>query len=146
MLTGSYFITIDVKGRVFVPTKLRYQLGERIWLVKGIDPCLNIFTQEAWTAYTNEYISNRSLKDDKARKLQRHVFGSTYEIEIDRQGRVNLPQNLIEYAGIDKDVVFVGCKDYVELWGAEAFEREMDPANLDPNGSMRDAAEAAGEE
>jgi len=146
MLTGSYFITIDMKGRVFVPTKLRFQLGERVWLVKGVDPCLSIFTQEAWMEYTRAYISNRDRKDEKARKLQRHVFGGSFEIEIDRQGRINLPQTLIGYAGIDKDVVFVGCNDYVELWSAEAYEKEMDPSNLNPSELMSDAAEIESEE
>jgi len=143
MLTGSYSIVIDIKGRVFVPAKLRFQLGERIWIVKGIDPCLSIFTQDTWQKYSDDYITNRSLDDEKARRLYRHVYGSAFELEIDKQGRINLPQNLIDYAGIDKEAVFVGCRNYIELWSAEAYEKEMDPANLDPNGAMRDAARIA---
>ncbi|MCL2111127.1 MAG: division/cell wall cluster transcriptional repressor MraZ [Clostridiales bacterium] len=146
MLTGSYFNTVDNKGRVFIPTKLRYGLGERIWLVKGIDACLYVFTQEAWSAFTDEYVTNRTLKDSKARKLQRFILGGSRELEIDRQGRINLPQDHSDYAKIDKDVVFVGCGDRIELWGAEVYEREMNPDTLDPDEMMRGADEAVGEE
>jgi len=146
MLTGSYFNTIDVKGRVVIPTKLRYSLGERIWLVRGIDPCLYIFTQKEWDEYTNKYINNRSMTDAKARKLQRFTLGGSHELDIDRQGRINLPQNLIDYAGIDKDVVFIGCPNRIEVWSAEAYEEDMSPENLDPDELMKDASGAASED
>ena len=129
MLTGNYFNTIDAKGRVFVPTKLRYELGERIWLVKGIDACLYIFTQEGWAAFTGEYVNNRTLKDAKARRLQRFVLGGSRELEIDRQGRVNLPQDHMDYAGIVRDVVFVGCADRIDgpgVWSG-APRRDRSP-------------------
>jgi len=141
MFAGSYFNTVDNKGRVFVPAKLRYSLGERIWLVKGIDGCLTIFTQEGWYDFAGKYVTNRTMKDEKARKLRRFIFGGSRELEIDKQGRINLPQDLMDYAGIDKDVAFVGCGDLVELWNMEAYESEMDPDNLDPKEIMRDAAE-----
>jgi MraZ protein len=145
MLTGSYTGTIESKGRVTIPTKLRYDLGERIWIVKGIDACLYIFTQGSWSDFMNDYVTNRTLKDAKARKLQRFILGSSRELEIDRQGRINLPQDQIDYAAIEKDVVFVGCLDRIELWSAEAFEKEMAPGNLRPDELMRDAEEAEGE-
>jgi len=142
MLTGSYYNTIDAKGRVIIPTKLRYSLGERVWLVRGIDPCLYIFTQEGWIEFTTRYINNRSLTDRKARKLQRFTVGTSHELEIDRQGRINLPQSLIDYAGIEKDVVFTGCTDRIEVWSAEEYEKDMSPENLDPNELMSEAAAA----
>ena len=145
MLTGSYFNTIDAKGRVIIPTKLRYGLGERIWLVRGIDTCLYIFTQKEWDDYTKQYINNRSMTDAKARKLQRFTLGGSHELEIDRQGRINLPQNLIDYAGIEKDVVFIGCPNRIEVWSVEEHEKDMSPDSLDPDELMKNAAEAAGE-
>ena len=140
MLIGCYFNTIDSKGRVFIPTKLRYSLGERICLIKGVDGCINIFTQEAWTDYAGKYIINRTYKDEKARQLRRFILGGSRELEIDKQGRINLPQDLIEYAKIEKDVVFVGVGDLIELWGAEAYEKEMGPDNLNPKEIMANAA------
>ena len=141
MLTGSYFNTIDNKGRAFVPTKLRFELGERIWLVKGIDSCLYIFTQEAWANFTDAYITTLTMKDAKARKLQRFILGGSRELEIDKQGRINIPQDQIEYAGIEKDVVFVGCMDRIELWSADAYEKEMLQENLNPDELMREAVD-----
>ena len=146
MLTGCYFNTIDSKGRVLIPNKLRYSLGERVWLVKGIDACLYVFTQKAYTDFTDTYAMNLTLKDAKARTLQRFIFGGSREIEIDGQGRINLPQDHIDYAGITKDAVFVGCGERVELWSAEAYEKAMSPDSVDPDELMREAAGAAGED
>lgn len=146
MFTGSYFNTIDAKGRVFIPTKLRYSLGESIRLAKGFDDCLYIFTLDSWNDFTEKYVKNRSLKDPKARKLERFFLGGSHELVIDRQGRINLPGDFIEYIGIKKDVVFVGCGDRVELWSAEGFKKEMDPEAIDPSELMREAAEAPAEE
>ncbi|MDR3364795.1 MAG: division/cell wall cluster transcriptional repressor MraZ [Clostridiales Family XIII bacterium] len=146
MFTGNYFNTIDAKGRVFIPTKLRFSLGERVWLVKGVDACLYILTEGAWREFTAEYITKLTLKDAKARKLQRFFLGNSREVEIDKQGRVNLPQDHIEYAAIEKDVVFVGCGERIELWGAESFGKEMDPKAFDPDELMRGAAGITDEE
>jgi len=143
MLTGSFFNTIDAKGRVVIPTRLRYGLSERVWLVRGIDPCLYIFTQKEWDDYTDKYINNRSMTDAKARKLQRFTLGGSHELEIDRQGRINLPQNLIDYARIEKDVVFIGCTNRIEVWSEAAYEEDMSPDNLEPDELMKSAAGAA---
>lgn len=128
-----------------IPNKYRVYLGERIWLAKGVDGCLNIFTQSAWEEYARKYIMNRSLTDEKARQLIRFALGGSRELEIDRMGRINLPQDHIEFAGIEKEVVFVGFGDYIELWGKDAFGKKADPANLDLSGLMHDAEVAAGE-
>ena len=141
MLTGTYFNTLDNKGRVVVPTKLRFSLGERIWAVKGPDGCLNVFTQDGWIEYTSAYITNRTLKDEKARQLQRFVLGGAHELEIDKQGRINLPQSLISFAGIEKDVTFVGVGGYIELWNPDVYKREMGPENLNPKLVMAAAGE-----
>ena len=146
MLTGCYSNTIDAKGRVIIPTKLRYGLGERIWLVMGIDKCLYIFTSDSWADYRNRYISNRSMTDINARKMQRLTIGHSHELEIDRQGRINLPQILIDYAGIEKDVVFLGCDDRIEVWDSAIYEQDMAPENMDLDKLMRGMAEAAEED
>ena len=142
MFTGTHTNSIDEKGRVVIPVKLRYGLGERVWLSKGPDGCLNIFTQDGWSEYKSAYVTNRTLKDENARKLQRFIFGGAHELDIDqRQGRINLPQDLIDYAGIGKEVVFVGAESYIELWDPAAYEKEMGPDNLNPKRIMADAGE-----
>ena len=146
MLTGCYYNTIDSKGRALIPNKLRYRLGERIWLAKGIDDCLYILTQEAWSDFNDKYMKDLTLIDDSSRMLERFVFGGSREIEIDGQGRINLPQDMIDYAKLIKDAVFVGCGGRVELWSAELYEKVMSPDSVNPNELMRNAARAAKEE
>jgi len=141
MPTGTYFNNIDVKGRIIIPQKLRYSLGERIWLAKGVDPCLYIFTQQDWDDFKSRYINDLSMTDAKARRLQRFMLGGAHELEIDRQGRVNIPQNLIDYAGIGKEVAIIGCPNRIEVWSSEAYEKDMSPDNLDPNELMMGAVE-----
>jgi MraZ protein len=143
MLTGSYFNTVDDKSRIAIPAKLRYELGERVWLVKGIDTCLYVFTQDGWADFKDEYITNLKMTDTNARRLQRFILGGSREFEIDKQGRINLPQDHKDYAGIEKDVVFLGCGNRIELWPLDAYEKEIDPANLNPDELMSSVASAA---
>jgi MraZ protein len=141
MLTGSYFNTVDNKGRAFVPTKLRYGLEERVWLRRGIDKCIYVMTADAWKTFSTEYITDLNLRDEKARKLQRLVLGNSREIEIDGHGRIHIPPDQLAYAGIEKDIVFVGVGDRIELWDKQTYEAEMDPKTLDPGALMRETGE-----
>ena len=141
MLTGSYFNTIDTKGRAFVPPKLRYEIGERVWLVKGIDKCVYVMSQDSWRSFVAEYAADLTKKDARARKLQRFIFGNSKEVDIDAQGRINIPLDHREYAGIEKDIAFVGAGDRIELWSKDKYELENDPETLDPDALMREAGE-----
>ena len=142
MLTGSYFNTVDNKGRAFVPTKLRYGLGERVWLVKGIDACIYVMSQDSWKSFIDEYITDLSLKDSRSRKLQRFIFGNSKEIDLDAQGRINIPPDHLAYAGIEKDITFIGAGDRIELWSKDKYEAENDFAKMNPDTLMREAGEA----
>jgi len=137
MLTGNYFNTVDSKGRVPIPTKLRYGLSERVWLVKGIDPCLYVFTPGGWEEYTRAYITGHSLDDPNARLLKRFVLSNSREIDVDANGRINIPGDFLEYAGIEKDTVFVGMGDMAEIWSRARYEEGMDPKKIDPSGLLR---------
>ena len=139
MFDGNYPSTIDDKKRACIPKKLRFRLGERVRVAKGFERCLVVHTVEDWLKFVEKYISNRSLADEKARKLRRFYLGGSRELDIDQQGRINLPVDLMEYAGIDKDAVFVGCGDYIEIWDPLLYKEEMDPKNTDPKELMRDA-------
>jgi len=83
------------------------------------------------------------MKDLKARQLQRFILAGSRELEVDKSGRINLPQDHIDYAGIIKDVVFAGCGNRVELWSSENFEKEMDLTKFDPNELVSSSIEAA---
>ena len=141
MLTGSYFNTVDNKGRAFVPIKLRYGLGERVWLVKGLDACVYVMSHDGWKNFIEEYITDLSLKDARARKLQRFIFGNSKEVDIDAQGRINIPPDHLAYAGIEKDIAFVGSGDRIELWAKDKYEADNDPDTMNPDALMREAGE-----
>jgi MraZ protein len=142
MLEGTYFNTIDAKNRAFIPTKLRYGLSERVYLVKGIDRCLYLFAPESWQSFLDVYINNRTLEDKDARTLKRFFLGSSREIELDSHGRITLTADHIEYAGIEKEIVVVGMGDMAEVWSKENYDKTMAPDTLDVNELMRSAAHA----
>lgn len=118
--SGEYHHSLDTKGRLIVPAKFREILGSRFWIGKGFDQCLQIYDEEDWEAFSNS-LKALPKNSDKARKLVRYFMSGTVEVEIDKQGRILLPAQLREIAGIDKNVVFVGMGTRGELWSEEAY-------------------------
>ena len=118
MLIGEYAHTIDAKGRVFVPARLREDLGERFILSKGLDNCLFVYSAEEWAALESRI---RALPLSKGRQLQRFFFSGASEAEVDKQGRVLLPQNLRAYAGLERDAVIIGASTRAEIWDAKRW-------------------------
>lgn len=125
MFMGEFNHTVDTKGRTMVPSKLRDQLGSTLFVTKGLDGCITLYTQEEFEKL-QEKISSLSMMNKSARTLRRLFIGSAQEIEIDKQGRILLPTPLREYAGISKDIVFVGNKDYIEIWDKQRWNEEND--------------------
>ncbi len=113
MLIGEYQHNIDPKGRVIVPSRFREDLGERFYITKGLDGCLFVLSSEEWSKL-QEKIS--AMPVSRARGLQRFFFSGAVEAEPDKQGRVLVPQSLREYAGLAKDVTFIGASSRAELW------------------------------
>lgn len=118
--SGEYHHSLDTKGRLIVPAKFREILGSRFWIGKGFDQCLQIYDEEDWEAFSNS-LKALPKNSDKARKLVRYFMSGTVEVEIDKQGRILLPAQLREIAGIDKNVVFVGMGTRGELWSEEVY-------------------------
>ena len=121
MFMGEYNHTIDTKGRMIIPAKIREQLGDLYIVTKGLDDCLAIYTQEAWKKISDALQSQSSTKAS-VRALKRFVFGSAAELEYDKQGRVLIPVPLREYASLDKQAVIVGAGDHVEIWSREKYD------------------------
>ncbi|HEX3026504.1 MAG TPA: division/cell wall cluster transcriptional repressor MraZ [Clostridia bacterium] len=113
MLIGEYQHNIDAKGRVFIPAKLRDDLGETFIVTKGLDNCLFVYSMQEWRNLESKI---RELPMSKARNLQRFFFSGAAEVEVDKQGRILLPLNLREYAGLGKDVMIVGSSIRAEIW------------------------------
>lgn len=128
-VTGTYEHSIDAKGRLFIPAKLREELGATCYLTMGIDACLAIYPQESWNVFTEKFAS---LPMSQSR-LMRPIFANAVKCEPDSQGRIVLPQRLRKYAGLEKDVVIIGVHNRAEIWAADtwyASEEEMTPEKM----------------
>ncbi len=115
MFLGEYEHIIDDKGRLAIPARFREEVQEGLILTRGFDPCLQGFPRPAWQALAQR-ISQASLGNQEARNLRRLLFSGAAEVELDRQGRILIPHNLREYAGLTEQVIVAGLDTYFELW------------------------------
>jgi MraZ protein len=113
MLIGEYQHSLDAKGRLSFPAKLREALGTQFVVTKGLDNCLFVYRLEEWKTLEEK---TAQLPTSKARRIQRFLFAGAALVEPDKQGRVLLPQNLREYAGLTDDVTVVGVSTRAEIW------------------------------
>ena len=120
MLIGEYFHSIDAKGRMNIPSKLKNDLGENFILTKGLDGCLFVYPMNEWERLSEKI---RELPLTKSRNIQRFLFAAAAEVNLDKQGRILIPQNLREYANLLKDAVLVGVSTRAEIWSKEAYDR-----------------------
>ena len=129
-MTGEYRHSIDSKGRLFIPAKLRDELGDVFYLTLSMDNCLSIYSSQSWKEFSDKVNAMSYIKQRKMRPL----FAFAARCEADAQGRILLPQNLRDYAGLTKDVTIVGCNNHAELWdsarGNEIHDAEMTPENI----------------
>ena len=121
MLTGEFNHSIDSKGRLIIPSKLRDSLVEHFVITKGMDGCLFLYPENEWEAF-EEKLRTLPLTNKKARDFKRFFLGSAVDGEIDKQGRVLLSSSLRTYAGLEKEVVLAGVLDKVEIWSKEAWD------------------------
>lgn len=115
MFTGEYNHAIDDKGRTIVPSKFREQLGEGFVVTKGFDGCLFVYPLDEWDKLVAK-MSESTMTTKDARKFLRFFFGSASQCDFDKQGRINIPAPLREYAGLEKDIVSVGVLNRIEIW------------------------------
>lgn len=121
-ITGKHRRTIDAKGRLIVPSRMRDELGtDRVVLVVWPDGCIAMWTEERWEELTQQLLSQPKSNPD-ARRVARALGASAHTDGIDRQGRITIPPDLRDYAGIDRDVMVVGALDHAELWSLERWE------------------------
>ena len=123
MLVGKYQNSIDAKSRMIIPAKFREELGTKCIVSKALDNCLEIHPMEEWQEFVNEKLRVLSSFDPKARQLSRYFSSSAVECEVDKQGRLTIPQELREYAGIEKELVTVGAFQKIEVWGKENWDK-----------------------
>lgn len=128
MFMGEYHPVMDEKGRVAVPSKLRKAFGEdscidRLVITHGFDRCIMAFRENDWKIFVEQKLIPLSQKDPVNRKRIRFLLGGAQECELDKQGRLMIPQYLQEYAGITKDVAILGLYDRMEIWAGEEYKK-----------------------
>lgn len=118
---GEFQHNIDVKGRIIVPAKFREGLGERFVLTRGLDQCLFAYPMEEWHIL-EEKLKKLPLTKKDARSFTRFFFSGAVECEIDKQGRINIPQTLRTYSQLEKECIIIGVSSRIEVWSKEIWE------------------------
>ena len=136
MLIGEFEHSLDVKGRLIMPAKLRDSIGDSFVVTKGLDGCLFAFSMEEW-AHFEEKLKSLPLSNRNSREFTRFFLSGAVECEIDKQGRFLIPNNLRETAGLTKEVVIIGVGTRIEIWDKEKWNSY----NSDENISVEDIAE-----
>lgn len=135
MFMGEYHYSIDEKGRLTIPAKLRYELGENFIVTRGLDGCLFVYPKNEWENIIQKYKELPNTKD--ARNFMRFFLSGATVCEFDKQGRINISAPLAKYAELKKDCVIIGVNDRLEVWSKERWESFID-TNED---SLSDIAE-----
>ncbi|HMO56398.1 MAG TPA: division/cell wall cluster transcriptional repressor MraZ [Roseiflexaceae bacterium] len=133
MFLGEYEYTVDDKGRLAIPVRYREELGDGLVITRGFDGCLFGFPRPFWEQLAQQ-VAGLSLGQTDARSLQRLLFSGAADIGFDKQGRVLIPQNLREYAGMRDQVVIAGLNRYFEIWALDRWQRQLE--SLDVSASM----------
>ena len=120
MLIGEYHHNIDEKGRLIIPSKFRDEIGKEFIVTRGLDGCLFIYSKGQWEKIVTKLQTLPFTKKD-ARTFNRFFLSSATVCEFDKQGRINIPSNLINYASIQKECTIIGVNDRLEVWASDKF-------------------------
>ena len=130
MLIGEYHHNIDEKGRLIIPSKFREEIGNSFVVTKGLDGCLFVYSLYEWEKIVNRLKKLPFTKKD-ARTFSRFFLSSATVCEFDRQGRINLVNSLIDYAGLKKECAVIGVNDRLEIWALDKFDKLMEENALE---------------
>ena len=129
-MTGEYQHSLDAKGRLFSPSRLRDELGDVFFVTVSMDKCLSAYSAQSWQAFSDKV---NAMPYGKQRKM-RPRFAYAAKCELDTQGRILLPQNLRDFAGLTKSVTVVGCNNHAEFWDSDSWtpvhDQETTPENI----------------
>lgn len=124
MFMGEFHHTLDEKGRIILPSKIRFELGENFIVTRGLDNCLYIYSEEGWNSIISKYKELPNTKD--ARNFMRFFLSGATQNNTDKQGRLNISQSLIKYASLKKECIIIGVNDHLEIWSEENWNRFME--------------------
>lgn len=121
--TGRYRHTIDAKGRLIFPSRLRSEMEDnKVLLMPSPDQCIAVWSGEDRRSY-EESLKSQAKADRQKRALLRELYSSSHTDEVDKQNRISIPDELRESMGIDREVVILGSGDHVEIWDPERYEQ-----------------------
>lgn len=124
MFMGQYEHSIDTKGRIIIPARFRENLGESFVVTRGLDGCLFLYPDAEWQKFVEKLQSLPS--NQNTRRMQRQFLSKAMEVAIDKQGRILIPSLLREIASLEKEVVFVGMMNRIEVWDKQTLaEQDM---------------------
>ena len=130
MFRGEYNHTVDTKGRLIIPSKLREKLGDECIVTRGLDGCLFVFPMKEWENY-EEKLKQLPMTNKNARSFVRFLTAGATSCEFDKQGRVLIPATLRKFAGIEKDVVLAGLLNRIEIWSEEKWNENNNYEEID---------------
>ena len=122
MFIGEFKHNLDEKGRLAVPVKFRSDLAKGAVVTRGIDKCLFVYTMDEWTILANK-LANLPISQAKARAFARLMLAGAMDVIPDKQGRINLPEYLRQYAGLSKEAVIAGLYNRLEIWDSASWEQ-----------------------
>ncbi len=123
VFSGEYNNSIDEKGRILFPVKLRTSLSEgKLVVTRGVDSCVWCFPVDEWTTLSEKVMQSASLFQANSRLVLRRLIAPAQEVDIDKAGRISIPQSLREYAHLEKDCVILGINRYIEIWNAADYD------------------------
>ena len=130
LFRSEYNHTIDAKGRLIIPSRFRELLGEEFVLTRGLDGCLSIYPMDEWVAF-EEKLRALPLTNKDARTFSRFFVAGATTCQLDKQGRILVPQTLRQFAGLDKDVVLTGNLNRIEVWSKEKWSENCNYDDMD---------------
>ncbi|MDO5441341.1 MAG: division/cell wall cluster transcriptional repressor MraZ [Bacillota bacterium] len=129
MLLGRYENSIDAKNRLIIPAKFRDDLGYKAILTKGLDDCLILFPMSTWEKQ-EQVLAGLPMSDPKTRAFKRFLYANAFECEVDKQGRILVPNNLKLAAQLEKELITIGSLDRIEIWAREKYDNDENGGKL----------------
>ena len=125
MLIGAHEHTIDDKNRLTLPAKFRQAFADGVVVTRGLDGCLYAFRRPDWDRLVESRLATLDPLSPEGRRLERFFYSGASETELDKQGRVMVPRELMEHAKLGREVVVAGVKDRLEIWDRAAWRAQM---------------------
>ena len=129
LIMGRYDLTIDPKGRLSIPSKYREILGDEFVVSRGMDGCLFVYADEEWKVFEAK-LASLPLINQEARQFARFFLSGAQYVTVDKQGRILMPQDLREFAGLEKDVVLAGTGSRIEIWSLEKWNANSSQVDI----------------